>query len=183
MHLTLPLALALAAPAGGPPNFAFEDGRLTGWEGDGFYLTPAGGQGPSRASAACSGDRGPAGRAGLLYRTFTVAAGAGVVRFTAAAVRPASSPANGDLDVVLEAPGRVYLPRQVRAADGWKPSAELLPPGPGGRPREYQWDVSGYVGQRLRVAIVDKDLRPGCFVVCGGFRVVARDEVKGKEFA
>jgi hypothetical protein len=119
----------------------------------------------------------------LLHRTFTVPADAAVVRFTAAAVRPASCKPNADLDVVLEAPGRVYLPRQVRAADGWKPSPELLPPGAGGRPREYQWDVSGYAGQRLRVAVVDKDLRPGCFVVCGGFRVVPRDEVHGKEFA
>lgn len=184
MHLTLPLTLALAAPAAPPPpNFTFDTGRLTNWEGDGFYLTAARGQGPSRSFAACSSDRGRRGHTAILHRTFTLPADAGTLRFAAAAVRPAACPSNGDLDVVLEAAGRVFLPRQVRGDGGWKPSPELLPPGPGGGPREYQWDVSGYAGQRVRVELIDRDPRPGCFLVCGDFRLVPREDTAGREFA
>jgi hypothetical protein len=184
MYLLLPLALSLAAPAADPPaNFAFETGLLTHWEGEGFYLTDAGGQGPSRAFAVCSADRGTVGRTALLHRTFTVPADAGLIRFTAAAVRPAGVKATGELDVILEAAGRDYLPRQVRTVEGWKPSPVLLPPGDGGRQREYQWDVSRYAGQRVRIAVVDRDGRADCFVLCGGFRFLPRDESAAKEFA
>lgn len=184
MYLSLPLVLSLAVPAAAPlANFAFETGRLTDWEGNGFYLTPANGQGPGRTFAVTSGDRGADQRTGILHRTFTVPADAGLIRFTAAANRPAGCKATADLDVVLEASGRVYLPRQVRTAEGWKPSTELLPNGPDGKPHEYQWDVSRYAGQRVRIAIVDRDERPDCFVVCGGFRAVAREDNSAKEFA
>src|SRR5262249_52939362 len=159
---------SLAAPPAAPAaNFAFETGRLTNWEGEGFYLTAAG-EAPNRTYSASSGDRGTERRTGILHRTFTVPADAGVIRFTAAAVRPPGCRANADLDVVREAAGRVYLPRQVRTAEGWKPAPELLPPAADGKPREYQWDVSRYAGQRVRIALVDRDERPDCFVVCGG---------------
>jgi hypothetical protein len=184
MHLAMTLVVASAvAGVSNPPNFAFETGRLTNWENDGFYLTPAGGRGPSRTFAACSSDRGVAGRSALLHRTFTVPADAGVLRFTAAAHRPAGSDATPDLDVILEGTGRVYLQRQVRTANGWTSSTELLPPTTDGRPHEYRWDVSAFVGQRIRIAVVDRDERPGCFVVCGGFRLLAREDLAGKEFA
>jgi hypothetical protein len=183
MFLSLAIALTLAAPAAAPAaNLAFETGRLTDWEGEGFYLTAAG-EGPARTFSACSGDRGNDRRTGLLHRTFTVPADAGVIRFSAAAVRPEGCKANADLDIVLEAAGRVYLPRQVRTAEGWKASPELLPPGPDGKPHEYQWDVSRYAGQRVRIALVDRDERADCYVVCGGFRTAAREDILGKEFA
>ena len=106
MNWTLPLVLALAGTAATPPtNLAFESGRLTNWEGEGFDLAPAKGQGPNRDFAASSSDRETPGRTALLHRTFTVPDDAGFVRFTAAAFRPARCEANADLDVVLEAAG------------------------------------------------------------------------------
>jgi hypothetical protein len=35
----------------------------------------------------------------------------------------------------------------------------------------------------VRVALVDRDDRPGCHVECGGFRLVPADEINGQEFA
>jgi uncharacterized protein DUF1570 len=184
MQLTLPFALLLAAggPAS-PPNFAFETGRLTHWEGEGFYLTPAKGQGPSRVFGVCSSDRGRNGCAALLHRTFTVPADAGLIRFSAAVYRPSTCQAMSELDILLEAAGRDYIPRQVRTSKGWKPSADLLPPRPDGQPHEYQWDVSSYVGQRVRIALIDRDQRPGCFAFCSGFRFLPREDFSAKEFA
>jgi hypothetical protein len=184
MQLALPLAVALVAPAAfALPNLAFETGRLTNWDGQGFYLTPAAGRGPGRAFAVCSSDCGTTGRTGVLHRTFVVPADAGVLRFAAAAYRPAGSQATSELDVVLEAANRSYPSRQVRTASGWQPASVLLPPGGDGRCREYQWDVAGLVGQTVRIAIVDKDSRPGCFVVCSGFRLLPREDLAAKEFA
>jgi Protein of unknown function (DUF1570) len=183
MHLALSLALAfVASGASTPSNLAFETGRLTNWEGNGFYLTPADGRGPTRTFAVCSSDCGKAGRSALLHRTFTVPAGAGVLRFMAAAFRPANCQPTTELDAYLEAADRVYLPRQVHTPSGWSASAELLPPTAEGRLREYRWDISRYAGQRIRVAIVDRDERPGCFLVCGGFRILPREDTAAKEF-
>jgi hypothetical protein len=183
MSWTLPLVLALAGTAATPPaNLAFESGRLTGWEGIGFDVAPAKSQGLTRDFVVSSSDLETPGRVALIHRTFTVPDDAVFVRFTAAAIRPAGSDATADLDVILEAAGRDYLARQVHTADGWKPSPELLPPGPDGQPREYQWDVSRYAGRPVRIAIIDRDTRPGCFVVCGGFRIVPREDPAVKEF-
>jgi hypothetical protein len=184
MQPGLSLIIGLATLAASPlPNLAFQTGRLTHWHGDGFYLTPARGSGPSRSFAVCSSDSGKRGRTALLYRTFTVPAGAGVVRFSAATFRPSNCEANADLDVILEAAGRDYLPRQVRTANGWRTSTNLRGPGSDGRPCEYQWDVAGYVGQPVRIAIVDRDVRPGCFVFCSGFRILPREDSDAKEFS
>jgi hypothetical protein len=184
MQLILPLIVALASAGSSPqPNLLFEMGSLANWSGEGFYLTAASGQGPSRVFAVCSSDRGQSGRTALLHRTITVPANAGMIRFTAAAIRPPNIEANGDLDVILEAAGRDYFPRQVRTAGAWKASAELLPLSADGRPREYQWDVSNYAGQPVRIALVDRDGRRGCFVLCGGFRFLPREDIAGKEFA
>jgi hypothetical protein len=184
MNCILSLALALAGTASTPPaNLAFETGRLTHWEGEGFYLTPLRGQGPSRAFAVCSSDSGKKGRTALLYRTFTVPGDAGMVRFSAAAVCPPGCAPTADLDVILEAAGRDYLPRQVHTSGGWKPSSHLLALGTAGRPCEYQWDVSAYAGQPVRIAVIDRDTRPDCFVLCSGFRILVHEDSSGKEFA
>jgi hypothetical protein len=178
------LALALSSVAAAPPsNLEFEAGSLTRWEGEGFYLAPAKGSGPSRSFAACSSDRGLSGRNGLLHRTLTVPSDASVIRFTASAIRPGDCPKTDELDIILEAPGRKYIPRQIRVASGWQPSSELLPADASGKPREYQWDVSSLAGQTVRIALIDRDARPGCFIVCGGFRILSREDASGKEFA
>jgi len=69
----------------------------------------------------------------------------------------------------------------VKSKDEWKPAATLLPP-LDGKPRDYVWDVSNFVGQTLRVAVVDEDKRPGCYVVCSGFRFIPHDIFEGGEF-
>jgi hypothetical protein len=183
MHLALALCLAASAPAEAPvnDNLDFRAGTLDGWEGEGFVLAPAGRHGPTLESAVCSSDRGPAGRKAMLHRTVTIPAGAGVLRFTAEAVRDKKCPPNDNLDVVLMAAGRRVIPKQVRKGADWQTVPSILP-ADNGRAREYVWDVRDYAGQQLRLALIDDDKRRDCFLVCGGFRLVSADEFDGREF-
>ncbi len=163
-------------------NFDFRTGSLDQWQGQGFYLTTATGRGPSLSFAVCSSDCGPKGRKALLHRTFVVPPDAGAIRFSAAAVRGRGCEADKRLDIVLEAAERRFIPKQVRSGDGWEATPRLLPFA-NGKPREYQWNVADLAGQTVRIAVVDEDDRPGCFVFCTGFRFVSRDEINGREFA
>jgi hypothetical protein len=179
------VALLAVLPAAADPyaNFDFRSGTLDRWQGKGFYLTTATGQGPSTSFAACSSDCGPIGRRAMLQRTFVVPADAGAIRFSAAAIRGRGCDADDRLDVVLETTDAQVVPKQVRGnGEEWQTAATLLPPA-GRRPREYQWKVGDLAGRTVRVTLYDGDDRPGCFVVCGGFRFVPRDEINGREFA
>jgi hypothetical protein len=184
MNLLLSVLLGAGglASAGAPANLDFRTGRLTHWEGKGFRIGPTSGSGPSLACGVCSSDSGVKGRTGLLHRTITVPRNAAGIRFTAAAFRPAGKKAGGTLDVVLEAAGRQVVPKQVRTVEGWTTVAQILAPHKG-RLCEYYWSVGGYAGQQLRISLIDADDRPGCHVVCSGFRIITTDEVNAREFA
>ena len=86
MNLALALLLGSAVPSLTPstPNLDFATGRLTGWEGQGFYVTTGTGQGPSLAAGVCSSDCGQKGRTGLLYRGGADALAACMARYAAA---------------------------------------------------------------------------------------------------
>jgi hypothetical protein len=172
MNLTLTALLAAALPAA-PPNLDFSAGKLTHWQGEGFALTKQG---------ASSADRDGKGRKALLHRTFTLPADAEVVRFRAAAVRPAGARPGGALEVYLEAAGREYAPRQVRQGEKWEAAPALLA-AEKGEPREYSWSVAKYAGRRVRIALVDSDDRPGCHVVAGGFAIGVRGAAAAARFA
>jgi hypothetical protein len=49
--------------------------------------------------------------------------------------------------------------------------------------REYYWPVSGHVGQLLRIALIDRDTRPGCHLICSGFQFVPQEDFDGRLFA
>src|SRR5436309_3294475 len=104
MHLGLLLLTAAVVAEPAPPldNLGFASGRLTHWEGDGFRVGPADGNGPGLRMGVCSGDEGKGGRKALLHRAFVVPPGTGAIRFRAAAVRPPGVEAGPTLDVVLE---------------------------------------------------------------------------------
>ena len=129
MHLALALCLAASLPADAPAadNLDFHTGTLAGWEGEGFVIAPAGRHGPTLECAVCSSDCGPAGRKAMIHRTITIPPGAGVLRFTAHAVRGAKCPANDNLDVVLLAAGKRVIPKQVRKGADWQTAASILP--------------------------------------------------------
>jgi hypothetical protein len=183
MSLSLTLLLAAAVPAGAAaPDLDFRDGRLTHWQGHGFSVGPAGGDGPSLAFGVCSSDRGPAGRKALLHRTLIVPPGTEYVVCRAAAYRPDGVAPGPTLDVVLEASGREFLPREVRTTRGWRQAVRLAPPFRR-KLREYRWRVSAHAGRRVRIALIDEDDRPGCHLVCGRFRLVSADEGNAREFA
>lgn len=169
------IALLAAASAGpGPANLDFSAGKLTGWEGEGFaVVATAGGAAASSAAA-----RGTA----ILHRTFVVPAGATALHFTAAAARPEGVGRGEMLDVVLEAANREMLPRQVRVGERWVGSPRLLPLEEG-KLREYRFDLSAHAGRRVRLALIDSDERPGCYLIAGGFRLVTRDEDNARQFA
>jgi hypothetical protein len=163
-------------------NLNFASGTLKGWEGEGFYVTSASRKSPGLASAVCSSDCGKEGRTGVLHRSFVVPPNAGAIRFRAYARLGPDCADENKLDVLLFAAGRQVLPKKVRGASDWEPVAHLLP-SRNGRPREYIWPVSNYVGQTLRLALVDEDKRPGCFVFCSGFTFIAADEFDAREFS
>jgi hypothetical protein len=183
MHLALALCLAASLPAepAAADNLDFHTGTLTGWEGEGFAIAPAGRHGPTFDCAVCSSDRGGDGRKAMLHRTVTVPAGAAVLRFSAHAVYGKNCAPDTSLDVVLLAPGKRVIPKQVRKGAEWQPAAAILP-GEKGRPSDYVWDVRNYAGYTLRIALIDEDKRRDCYLVCGGFRFVAADEFDGREF-
>jgi hypothetical protein len=183
MNLALALCLAASVPADTPvqENLDFRSGTLAGWEGDGFTLAPGGRHGPTLACSVCSADRGQEGRTAMIHRTITVPAGAGVLFCTARAVREKKSPANENLDVVLFAAGKRVIPKQVRKGAEWHTAANILGP-ENGRSREYAWDVRNYVGQTLRLALIDDDKRPDCFLICDGFRFIDANEFDGRQF-
>ncbi len=183
MNLALALLLCGSLPAATDSvhNLDFSAGTLTGWEGEGFCITTATGRGPSLTFGVSSSDRDQKGRKALLHRSFVVPPGAGVLRFTAHAVRAKDSPADGSLDVILFAAGRRVIPKQVRRGNDWEPAPMLLP-AEKGRPREYIWPISNYVGQTLRVALIDDDQQPGCHLFCSGFRITGHEEFENKEF-
>lgn len=175
------LALLMCAAPGSAENLNFGTGTLAGWEGSGFYVTTPARSGPSLSLGVCSSDCGKQGKSGILHRTVVVPPGAGVLRFSAYTQYAKDCPPTDDLDVVLYAAGRQLIPKQVKVKDEWKPTSTLLPR-LDGKPREYVWNVANFVGQTLRVALVDEDKRPGCYVVCSGFRFVAHDVFEGNEF-
>src|SRR6266481_501366 len=175
------LALLMCAAPTSADNLDFGAGTLAGWEGSGFYVTTPIRSGPSLTLGVCSSDCGKQGKTGILHRTIVVPQGAGVLRFTAYCQYDPKCPPTDDLDVVLYAAGRQLISKQVKSKDEWKPAATLLPR-QDGKPRDYVWDVSSYVGQTLRVAVVDQDKRPGCYVVCSGFRFIPHDIFEGGEF-
>jgi hypothetical protein len=179
--LALLLGVTFPAQAATLPNLDFGLGRLTHWEGEGFFITTVTGREPSREFGVSSRDDGRSGRTGLLYRTFVVPPGAGAIRFTAAAVRAPGCQPGSTLDVILETTGRRVIPRQVRTARGLEVAGALQPLTQGG-PREYFWAVSAYIGQTVRIAILDEDNRPGCHVLCSGFRILPADEFDSAEF-
>jgi hypothetical protein len=181
MNWTLTLLLA-ALPHQEPLlNLDFSQGRLAHWEGQGFQVTTGTGSGPSLTCGVCSSDNGKTGRAGLLHRTFVVPAGAGVILFRAAALRPVDCEPGPALDVVLEAAERRIIPKQLRTATGLRRVPQLLPP-TNKRLQEYVWRVADFVGQRVRIALIDDDARPGCHLICSGFRILSSDELNGQEF-
>jgi hypothetical protein len=117
----------------------------------------------------------------MLHRAFVVPPNAGAIRFHAAARLGKDCEDTGRLDVVLFAAGRQVLPKMVRGPSDWQPVARVLPLQKG-RPREYIWPVSNYVGQTLRIALVDDDKRPGCHICCSGFTIIPSDEFEAREF-
>jgi hypothetical protein len=166
-----PAVLVLAALSAGEAHLDFAAGAKH-WEGAGFAL--------SRGGASSADGSGKGGTA-LMHRTFRLPAGASVIRFRAAAVRPAGVAPGKALDVVLQDARREVVPRAVRQGAGWVAAPRLLPP-EGGKPRQYVWNVEKYAGRLVRIALIDADDRPGCHVVCSGFEVVTKDDINAYQF-
>jgi hypothetical protein len=179
--LTLLCCTLTPAQAPALPNLDFARGNLAGWQGEGFSRTALTVAGATQAPAVSSADSGNPSRKGLLRYVFTVPDGAVRIRFHAHAVLARGCQADGNLDVLLLGANNRVVPRLRNTPTGWEPAPALLPP-QDGRPREYAWDVAALVGQRLQVAIVDHDERPGCHVVCGGLHLEQADTER-QEFA
>jgi hypothetical protein len=167
-----------------PPlyNIDFSTATLEGWEGKGFYITATDPRGPGKDWGACSSDGDTPGRKAMLRKVFTVPKGAGVLRFYAYASYGVGCPPNDQLDVVLLAAGKRVIPKKILKDEGWVSTAKLRPK-LRGKPREYMWDITNYIGQTLQIVLIDQDDRPNCHVYCGGFRHTTRDVYDYQEFA
>src|SRR5437762_3444452 len=143
MHAALSLLFCAALPVAPASldNLDFGTGQLTGWQGEGFYLTTGSRQGPGPSFGVCSSDGDRPGRTGLLHRTFVVPPGVGTLHCTAYATPGPAGRADTNLNIFLEAARREVLPKLVRTADGFERCACLLPT-LNGRPREYVWQVA-----------------------------------------
>jgi Protein of unknown function (DUF1570) len=174
------LAAGLAGQAPGFPDLGFTDPRLTGWQGQGFALlaSPARTGGPE---GVWSDDSVNKGRKALLHRGLILPANAGVISFRAAAVRAPGAAADDRLSVVLLAAGGRIIPREVKTASGWQQTA-TLPSGKIADAPEYLWRVADYAGQGVRIVLFDEDDRPGCYLWCSGFRLIAQDEFESRDF-
>jgi hypothetical protein len=186
MPPALPLLLCAALAAADPSpadNLDFRTGTTAGWEGSGFYVTTGTGKGPSFSCGVCSSDRGSKPAPAKLHRTFVVPPQGGVLTCTAGAhLAPDCTLEDNDLDVVLLAAGKRVIPKYVRVAGGWQKVGRLQRPD-NGRPREYVWHLDNLAGETLRIALVDEDRRPGCYVWCSPFRLVSSDQFEPHDFA
>jgi len=183
MHVALWILLSCSPTAAKPTsdNFDFSLGTLHGWKGEGFYLTTAQGQGPSRNFAVCSSDCGTTGVTGLVERTFTVSPRASSLSCKAYAFHSGKKEGDVLVDIRLETEQRDTVPKKVRLASGWQATTVILPPDQG-KPREYVWDLSPYRGQTLRLVLVDDDKHPNSYLYCTAFHVHAGPESEIEEF-
>lgn len=165
------LCCTIPAQAGQPSHLELGSATLSGWEGDGFAVAKAAG----RPALLSSRDGESPGKTGMLHRSFALPPGVSLIRCRAAAVWAHDLMPSDKLDVVLLAAGKRLVPKQVRTPAGWMTVTGLLP-APAEQPLEYRWIVSGHVGQPLRLALVDYDERPGCYLAGGGFQGVTQDE-------
>jgi hypothetical protein len=180
--LTLSLLVALGQTPEALPNLDFRSGKLTGWQGDGFYLTTADPRGPSLSLGVCSSDRGRRGRTGMLRYVFEVPETGGILRCSAYAALGKNCSPSDNLDVLVLARGKHPLQKYVLTDKGWQPSARLLPRLQG-KAREYYWDLSAYAGQMVQIVLLDQDKRPGCHVFCSGFRLTNQEAFEAQEFS
>lgn len=183
MSLTLALLLTVSSPSAKDPfdNLDFSRGSLKGWEGEGFYVTTLSRVGPELSCGVCSSDLAREDRTGILHRTIVLPRNAGVIRFRAYVQFGKDLEDAGDLDVKVLASGRQVVSKMVRGKDEWQPVKRVLP-ALKGQPRDYIFPVSNYAGQPVRIALVDDDKRPGCHLVCSGFRIQSSDDFDSREF-
>ncbi len=168
----LPLFYLFSLPAQASllPELEFRTGSLAGWDGTGFAVVKV--EGPRFFLS--SEDSGARGKKGLIHRAFVVPPGARAIRFQASAVYGKDLPPSADLDIVLLAAGKRTIPKLVHSDAGWRLTDRVLPTGPR-RMYDYVWRVGNLQGQTLRVALVDEDDRPGCYLRSTGFRVETED--------
>jgi hypothetical protein len=183
MNAATVLLLCSIAPqqSAGLDNLDFASGKLTGWEGEGFYITTASGVGPGLRFGVCSSDNGMPGRTGTLKRTITAPAEGGILRCTAFAKRTDELPGDAKLDIVVLGPEHRPVPKRVLLGRGWSPTACVLAANKQ-RPHEYYWDLTPYRGREVEVVLKDEETKPGCHLFCSGFQLVPTEEFEGRQF-
>jgi hypothetical protein len=158
------------------PNLDFQAGTQVHWQGDGFALRP-GAQQPRLVTS----DKAPAGKAMLRY-VFTVPQGAGRIYFRAHAALGPDCQADKRMNVYLLGAGHRQVPKLRHTANGWVTGNALLSAA-NGAGHLYCWDVSDEAGETLQIVLLDQDDRPGCHVVCSGFRLERADAEQQRQFA
>ncbi len=166
--------LFLVNPVSASSNFEFETGTLKSWYGNGFYVTTADSGGPSLSFGMCSSDIGNPSRKGLRRYRFIVPHGATTISFQAFCNYPEGVEPDDQLDIHLMYKKKV-IPKYLKSDSGWERATGLLPRNDG-QPREYFWEVSNYAGYTLEVVVMDHDERPGCYLFCSGFKILAGED-------
>lgn len=180
--LTLLAAGLLPAQAPAKLNLDLHTGTLAGWTGEGFYLTGGSPKGPGTTWGVCSSDAGKNGRQGLLRYVFVIPEGTAKICFSAWSAYGKGCPPDDRMDVLLLGVNNKVIPKLMHTEGGWTPALGLDARTPG-RANEYAWNVSALGGQKVQIAIVDRDDRPGCYVYCTGFRLTKVEDIEAREFA
>jgi hypothetical protein len=162
-------------------DLAFRTPDLAGWEGGGFEPVPEKVQAGNTGSMHASSQNAPkAGRA-LLHAAVKIPYGAREIHCFAAAFRTTPGKADDLLDILMYAAGKRVIPKRVRVDQGWQVVDHLQGPKKN-ELQEYCWNVETYAGKTVRLALLDDDPRPGCFIICSGFQLIADDRSLDRAF-
>jgi Protein of unknown function (DUF1570) len=179
----LALLLVCAAVADTPADvdLAFRTANLAGWEGNGFKTETEDGQAISSTSMRATSKNAPRDGRALLHAAVKIPATVKEIHCFAAAIRTKPGKTDENLDVLMYAAGKRLIPKRVHSDLGWRPIDHVLGP-KGDQLQEYAWNVEALAGKTVRLALLDDDPRPGCFLICSGFQMLTDDRTLDREF-
>ena len=181
--LGLALVLACTIPGDQPVevDLSFRTTNLVGWEGNGFEAISEEGKAISSTSMRASSQNAPRDGRALLHAAIKIPSTVKEIHCFAAAIRSEPGKPDEELDVLMYASGKRLIPKRVRTEHGWGPVDKLLGPKKD-QLQEYCWNVEAYAGKTVRLALLDDDPRPDCYLICSGFQMLTDDRTLDRAF-
>ncbi len=181
--LGLALLLACAGTADLPPDIdlAFRTPELSGWQGTGFEVVVDDGKTHASSSMRVTSRYALKDGRALLHTAVKIPAGVKELHCFAGGVRTSPGSAEQNLDVLMYAAGKRLISKRIQTPQGWMPVDQVQAPLKE-QLQEYSWNVEAYAGKTVRLALLDDDPRPGCYLLCSGFHLVHDDRSLDRTF-